>query len=586
MTNSLTVFCEKPSLLCFTDLPFVIRRRIYIMAGLVRVCPISLNTEGAQADRAKYLEECKYWWLFDEGHRSIDMDKLSSYRCFYRHKRFMNETINVSAGGIDCICTPLPYALLRVSHVISNEVLAILYSENLFRVCRSDSGGLTSLLTISPAALRYITSISIRLNACPCIPRHQCPVQSQIETRCSECHGTCRLGKDSPISLNQPDCLIYLSEWMELCRRLALYAYPRKLRLSVVCDTLDYATAKRTTEPLLELPQLAECSIRLGQTPDSGLGYLAQETVYRLTRKKVHNPIQSFSFSALPMEIQAHILSYTDLISPDTISWYYKIGIDFFTSCCLRCTDALEACCCSALHAAYTSMPCECWVMPSPIFLVSKKIRELALEIFFSRNKFQIWPERSETGSHPDSLHILAFLRGIPNEALKHIRCLELKLDGLDYHLLGPGTDFQNDWNATVDFISRNLDISRLCLSIEDLWERPIRDSYYITGNYSSAEAAEDEHQEPILCQNLGAPLSKLKGVKDFSIRFAGRRSLKAFHRKQETILERRIMGELYDDSVEANRGEKRQEQGNKSNKFGNEPVFGPDGTQIWPLEY
>jgi len=45
-------------------------------------------------------------------------------------------------------------------------------------------------------------------------------------------------------------------------------------------------------------------------------------------------------------------------------------------------------------------------------------------------------------------------------------------------------------------------------------------------------------------------------------------------------------MGELYDDSVEANRGEKRQEQGNKSNKFGNEPVFGPDGTQIWPLEY
>jgi len=554
------------------------------MAGLVRVCPISLNTEGAQADRAKYLEECKYWWLFDEGHRSLDMNKLSGYRCFYRHKRFMNETINVSSGGIDCICTPLPNALLRVSRVISNEVLSILYSENLFRVCRSNSGGLASLLTLSPAALRYITSISIRLNACPCIPCHQCPVQSQIETRCSECHGTCRLGRDSPISQDQPDYLIYLTEWKELCRRLALYACPRKLRLSAVCDTLDYATAKIITEHLLELPQLAECSIRLGQTPDSGLRYLAQETVYQLTRKSIHNPNQSFSFSALPMEIQAHILSYTDLISPDTISWYYKIGIDFFTSCCLRCTDALEACCCSALHAAYTSMPCECWVMPSTIFLISKQIRELALQIFFSRNKFQIWPERSETCSHPDSLHILAFLRGIPNEALKHIRCLELKLDGLDYHLLGPGTAFQNDWEAAIDFISRNLDISRLFLSIDDLRERPIRDSYYITGTYSSAEYAEDEYQELKLCQNLGAPLSKLKGIKDFSIRFAGREILRAFHRKQEIILEERIMGEVYFDSVKASLVKRGQEQARKGTQFRDDPVFGPDGTQIWPL--
>lgn len=29
----------------FLDLPYHVRRRVYIMAGLVRVCPVNMNTE-------------------------------------------------------------------------------------------------------------------------------------------------------------------------------------------------------------------------------------------------------------------------------------------------------------------------------------------------------------------------------------------------------------------------------------------------------------------------------------------------------------------------------------------------------------
>ena len=58
MANPPSAHHEK-ILLCFTDLPPSVRRRIYIMAGLVRVCPISLNTEGLS--KAEYLEECREW---------------------------------------------------------------------------------------------------------------------------------------------------------------------------------------------------------------------------------------------------------------------------------------------------------------------------------------------------------------------------------------------------------------------------------------------------------------------------------------------------------------------------------------------
>jgi len=420
---------EKRSSLCFVDLPPVVRRRVYIAAGLVRVCPISFNTEGAYAHRAEYFEENKYWWLFDEGNRFVNMDQLPAMRCYYRHKYFSKMSINASSHGIDCLCIPLPSALLRVSHAIYNEVLPILYSENQFRICRTYYGGFSPLLMLNPAALHSMTSISIQLNVCSCVPNHQCPDQLGVETCCPECHGTCRIGKDLPFSVEQSDSLTVISEWKVVIARLALNICPGKLKLSVVCDTLDYATAKQITEPLLDLPHLSECSIRLGQIPDACLKDLAQEAVYQLTAQAEHNPRLFFNFSALPPEIQIQILGYTDLVSLDSITWVHKTKLDFI-SCCLQCTSTLESCCCSPLHAAYTSMTCCCWVIPSSLFLVGRKVRDQALKIFFSRNRFEIWPEKREDEPRlqPDSTHVLDFLQALPAAALQYIRSLHIKV--------------------------------------------------------------------------------------------------------------------------------------------------------------
>jgi hypothetical protein len=118
--------------ICFTDIPLPIRRRIYILAGLVRFCPISLNTEGA--NKAEFLSDC--WENFDGLAR--DSNSFANSRCFYRQKRFWNQCVVATPEGFDCVCTPLPNALLHVSKAIYGEVSSILYTENMFRICRSD----------------------------------------------------------------------------------------------------------------------------------------------------------------------------------------------------------------------------------------------------------------------------------------------------------------------------------------------------------------------------------------------------------------------------------------------------------------
>ena len=573
MANPPSAHHEK-ILLCFTDLPPSVRRRIYIMAGLVRVCPISLNTEGLS--KAEYLEECREWCL-EVSPPAFDLNAQASWRCFYRRKRFMKQTINVSPEGFDCVCIPLPCGLLRVSRAIHDEVSSILYSENKFRICRSDHGGLSSLFTLSPAALQFMTSLSIGLNACSCVPDHLCPDQWSLEKQCPECHDSCRLGRDLPISVKQSDSRLFISEWKQFLRQLAAHLYPAQLRLSVVCDTLDYATAKEITEPLLQLPQLAECSIRLGQAQDSALHFLAQATVYQLTGQPSHHLNKPFNFSALPEEIQVTILGHTDLVSPVDIGWTNGAGLEL-PSCCMRCTDALEACCCAVLHAAYSSKSCDCWVMPSAIFLVSKKVHEYATEIFFSQNTFKIYPGDFS----PDSLHLLEFLRAIPSAAWQHLRAVQVELRGLEYRLLGSGTEYQNNWDLTIGFISQSLDLPRLCLRIEDAGSRGASEANLTTGSDDSAEV---EEQEWMLYQHLGEPLSKLKGIKDLWIHFAPApyRKFAELRKQREIILEKRIMGDAYD-STDRGKFMERDQRRAKEKEANANPIFGPDEAQIWPI--
>ena len=562
-----------PTKLCFLDLPIKVRQRIYILAGLVRVCPINLNNEGA--DKTEYVRECEDWCFdtFDTSQPSFNA--IAGWRCFYRYKRFMDNAVNANHNGFDCICRPLPHKLLFVSKSVSNDVSSTLYSQNMFKVCRSDRRGLSSFFNLNPRALESMTSLCIHLNACSCVSNHQCPDQTNLEKGCPLCHYNCKPGRDEPISKTLPIGQTIILEWKMLIKQLVTSIRGSQLRLSIICDTLDYQTAEDIVKPLLELPALAECAIRLGQAPDHTLRRLAEKTALRVTGRPTHSLDNSFRFLHLPREIQWQVLAYTDLVSPGNIEWVSGRGI-IDSGCCKKCTDALESCCCSLRHAAFTSTRCTCWAFPKAIFHASRMLHNYATQIFFSSNKFKVYTlDRFEGGNH---LCVLKFLHALPSRSLQHIRYLHCVFDGLSRDDLNPGNEYQENWKATVDFISHNLALRDLSLKIEDTTSRSQSVENLITGRDDSAEV---EVLEWKLYQRMTEPISKLSGLKNFYVHFTNPpyEVYADLRSHRETILEKRVMGEAYDSDDKFAERDYLQ-----AIEKAARPVLGPDGTQIWPL--
>lgn len=211
---------SQQTLISFLDLPPPVAGE-YILSGLVRFCPISLNTAGA--DQSRYLADLAGSWAHNWWFRADreDANSYSNYRCFYRAKRFRQERVRESPEGFDCICMPVPITLLRISKAVYREVSSILYSENKFRISRSDRRGLSPLFALNSVALQSPRSLSIRLNACPCIPGYQCPRDDPpingfhivcYNTLSSSCHRTCKIGTDSPATISHGTGQALLSE--------------------------------------------------------------------------------------------------------------------------------------------------------------------------------------------------------------------------------------------------------------------------------------------------------------------------------------------------------------------------------------
>jgi len=82
------------------------------------------------------------------------------------------------------------------------------------------------------------------------------------------------------------------------------------------------------------------------------------------------------------------------------------------------------------------------------------------------------------------------------------------------------------------------------------------------------------------LYQHLAAPLAALKGLRDFAIRFSRSRDFGPLYKEQERILESRVLGDAYYNVARAKNRAKEKDMVEEEEI----PVFGPEGTQIWPL--
>ena len=304
---------------------------------------------------------------------------------------------------------------------------------------------------------------------------------------------------------------------------------------------------------------------------------LAELAVWQVTSHS--QPGQPFRFLDLPEELQINILSHTDLVAPESISWVDGQGLDL-SACCKRCIDALEACCCPLQHAAFTSAQCTCWKIPKALFHVNSKVHKGATKVFFPQNSFKVHTLESpftwDDGRIPDHKCLLKFLRSLPPNALPHIQSLHCVFPVFSNNDFKSGTASQKYWHATVGFIARNLTLPGLGLIIED----DSRDAP--NSPETGAEVSDDEEEDKWkLYQRLIETLTQLWGLRNLYIHFAEPvDKYVKLGNQHEAILEKRVMGEAYNSIVNG-----KFSQRNRLLAAGKamEPIIGPDGTQVWP---
>lgn len=550
-------------MISFLDLPYAVRRRVYIMAGLVRVCPVNMNTENL--DKTAFVQRC-FQWAFDMELDDFDtsyFQTVSRRRCRYQSQLFGIWCPLLNDDGLDCMCPRLPMALLRVCRSVQEEVFKILYSENRFQISRSGRRGLTPLLQLSPRAVAHLRVLSIRLNNCCCTRIEPCKMEIMYadESFCKSCHFGCHGGKDTPLQLpyqastspsSQPDSL---STWKDVIRHLAENALPGKLHLGVTCDCADETTASRIAKTLLDLPRLAACDIRLGQRPSTAQGDIARRTALALVGCCWSQ--QPFPFLRLPVEVQMRVLSYTPLLHADGVAYWSPLTNPARADCCKACSGTLDACCCYVLHGAFSTIDtcCSSWITPVSLLLVNNRFYELGMEILFSKNVFHIcwWTDGS---GQEDDRHqsLLMLLTRFPEAAYRYIRKIHVCLQGLGYSNIDPGYKiaengycFGVEWLESIALMSTKLVMPRLTLWIEDLSYRG-RSQYNLETDVD--DSLQVEEKEWTLYQRLVEPIADLgeQPLRDLALEFSEppyqqHDDLRMERRKE---LEKSIMGQGY----------------------------------------
>ena len=425
----------------------------------------------------------------------------------------------------------------------------------------------------------HITSLCVRLNACPCVVGHDCKETGA----CNACRFLCKRGRDSPLELSDDlsSGVDILARWVEQCDVLRQYLQPTS-RLSIICDCKDIFTAEKVVKPMRNFPKLTQCSIRLGRTPDIRLRRLAEETVREVTRESPARYESAFRFEDLPSELQRRILWQTDLVAPQMLEYVgfrartYKYRMCFphlkllghrDNTSCLRCKDSLEACCCLGHHAAFSSfssISCNCWRFPSALFLINKNINRQATELFFSRNKFvsqrRLFPTQFETVD-PSAEEIPVggrwctqrmpkiranqyLMDHLTPRALQHLRWIRFKFQRVEFELMKKvESERASSWQRMMMLVNEHCRIGLLTIEL-DISEE------------SNASASTNGENVVDMYQRIVGSLGFSHGLKDFFLHLPVRGietwlyfddSIRA---AQEQRLEKEVMGSKYDSTL------------------------------------
>ena len=551
---------ESPSNSLLLQLPFDIRHRIYHAVGLGPGRRIDMNNYSILRNRSALRDSGLQENL--EQHRS---DKIES------------EDIG-KIGEVECSLPPLPLQLLYVCRFMHDEVEKLLYSENRFFITRRNTGGLESLLSLSLAAIRHLSHLTIRVNIAYC-QGHCCNDRGRGPEYETFCPSLFKHMFDTPLSNGSDEERHTISQWQKICIRLAS-TLPNQLALYVICDCHDLETAEMIVESLSSLPKLRDCALRLATDRHSQLHHLAKKTVYSLTGQ-LQPRSAPFRFLDLPKEIQLRILSYTNLVSGEFSEWgnnFAKyIGNRFFRSTWGTCAESLDSftqqgygglgtplphCFCSQGHSAFW-FQYRCEDDHSRYFLVSRYFKDVAELVYYDTSRFLISSDglvplyldtTSTEWQEKGSVAVLPFLSWFKNDSFNRIKFLQLHFDRLEENEGLLSEAGWKQWLNTVAVLGKHPRLSNLTIEIrmdEPFWfnEQEIG-KMWPPLDHEEMQASH-EHRMSSMYLKLFTPMKVLAGLKDLFIHFHfassdGYREDDG-RREQQRILECLVMGEDYD---------------------------------------
>ena len=418
------------------------------------------------------------------------------------------------------------YSLLLSCRAIYTEASSAVYSTNRFFIRYRDSRSLQPLRNLTPHSLSLLTHLTVHLNVSSCEKGNPCCKAYPVRSKSCNYH-------DKPLRLSSSSRHPILSEWRSTVECIKAHLKPGRLHLHLVCDVVDIETARQAAFPLLSIPTLASCAIRLSRMPDPLILQLARTTAMRAMAHPSYQPESPFRLLDLPGELRRQIFEFTDLVTPlCETEWNPLEGFKLRYST-WRCSgvgdcapylhhacqfrncweDSNDGCFCSHFHAAFTSK-CHCWSPPTSLFLVCRALLEDARAVFFMRNRFVI--------NHSPDLVELAPLRPeasiflteiVPFSALHFLRYLELLFPLVEDKYLRPHDSPDQDWMRTIDLVKEEL-----CLPL--LTVRFYMTDYLPKGPgimpYSENMPQKEYTKVFQTFSPILRPLSKLKGLKAF----------------------------------------------------------------------
>jgi len=469
------------------------------------------------------------------------------------------------------------YPLLMSCRTIYAEVAAIVYSTNKFHMCYEGKGSLRKLYDLRPGSIQTLRHLTLHLNATTCFfkPCERARRPWNLENLDQDTDQSKTRHVKAPFRL--PKNATAIDEWHRLWRE---HLEPNlsgscRLDFSLVCDVADYDTGKLVVQPLLEVsgPWLAKCRIRLSAHKDPALQRLAQQAVEALVApdqllpNDVHDSEHArFRFMDLPAELRQHVLQYTDLVTRrNEVEWnpkhrlYYcrpplisfrkdtEVPISLYgadnmvkNQGCWRpehvsswfCWEQSwdHGCFCTSYHSAYSNVVrCRCWAPPTPLFLVCKLMRQDAIQVFFSRNRFNIAPESIELDrvgvidASPLRLPASIFLSDIvPRGGLRHLRSLDIYFPafGDEHEVLycAPGSPEHRHWISTLDSVKHELTLSKLTVRVSFGIHPSIHPSGW--GAYRRDMTEEQKQRQKECYLNTTAPLKAWRGMDRFFAHF------------------------------------------------------------------